>query len=132
LFWFCAGYGSTITLESIDTNWIYSAPEGFVSNSTAHMPAVALSSPQTGSFTGNANADGRFVYLGFRPDVSSGSSTINGNTITWGTHADATATGFKLRTASASYNASGSNTYSIVVDQVTQGGSKKSSQARAA
>jgi hypothetical protein len=39
--------------------------------------------------------------------------TINGNAVTFGTHADKTAGGFKVRSSSASYNASGSNTYSI-------------------
>lgn len=35
------------------------------------------------------------------------------NAVTFGTHADKTAFGFKLRTASSSYNNTGSNTYSI-------------------
>ena len=37
--------------------------------------------------------------------------TINGNAVTFGTHADKLANGFKVRSSSASYNASGSNTY---------------------
>ena len=39
--------------------------------------------------------------------------TINGNSVTFGTNADHLANGFKVRSASASYNAAGSNTYSI-------------------
>ena len=39
--------------------------------------------------------------------------TINGNAVTFGTHADKTANGFKLRSSSASYNTAGSNTYSV-------------------
>ena len=122
--------GAGFTARYAESDWGGTATAGFKSLATQNMPAVALSSPQTGSFTGNANANGANVNIGFRPDISA-TSTINGNTITWGTHAIATATGFKLITASASYNAAGANTYSIVVDQVTQGGTKKSGQARA-
>jgi hypothetical protein len=39
--------------------------------------------------------------------------TINGNAVTFGTNADHLANGFKVRSSSASYNASGSNTYTI-------------------
>jgi hypothetical protein len=88
-------------------------------NLPARSPKVP-STPQTGSFTGNANADGPFINLGMAPDQS-GASTINGNAITWGAHADACATGFKLRTSSASYNAAGTNTYSIAVAAYTGG-----------
>lgn len=61
----------------------------------------------SGSFTGNASADGRVVWCNGTPETL----TINGNAVTWGTHADKTAGGFKLRTSSASYNSSGTNTW---------------------
>lgn len=65
----------------------------------------------SGTFTGNASADGPFVWMNGAPETL----TINGNAVTWGTHADKTAGGFKLRTSSSSYNASGSNTWTATV-----------------
>ena len=50
-----------------------------------------------------------FIYLNGVPAAM----TINGNAVTFGTNADHLANGFKVRSSSASYNASGSNTYSI-------------------
>lgn len=93
----------------------HTPPAGFKALSTANLDNPGDASPLTGSFTGNASADGPFVYLGYPPDTA-GVCTINGNAITWGTHADALANGFKLRTSSASYNAAGSNSYSIAID----------------
>ena len=63
----------------------------------------------SGSFTGNANADGPLVRLNGVPTAM----TINGNAVTFATHADKLATGFKIRTALTTYNLSGSNTFSI-------------------
>lgn len=65
----------------------------------------------SGSFTGNTNADGPDIWMNGAPETL----TINGNAVTWGTHADRLANGFKLRTASASYNAAGSNTWSATI-----------------
>lgn len=73
---------------------------------TANLPEGTAAAPAT--FTGNANADGTYIPMNGTPETLS----INGNAVTWGTHADRTAGGVKLRTASASYNASGSNTIS--------------------
>lgn len=72
---------------------------------TANLPATT--GETTGSFTGNGNADGPCVFTGAVPQTL----TINGNSVTWGVHADKLATGFKLRTASADYNASGANNW---------------------
>jgi len=63
----------------------------------------------SGSFTGNASAEGPFVYLNGVPTAM----TINSNAVTFATHADKLSNGFKVRSSSASYNTSGSNTYSI-------------------
>lgn len=82
---------------------------GFKALCTANRTYAAPTT--SGSFTGNANADGPCVWLGGAPSTM----TINGNAVTWGTHADKIAGGFKVRTASASYNASGSNTFSVSV-----------------
>lgn len=72
---------------------------------TANMPVAAPTA--SGSFTGNTAADGPFVWIGGVPSTL----TINSNAVTFGTHADKTAGGFKLRTSSSSYNAAGSNTW---------------------
>lgn len=87
----------------------YTPPTGFKALCTANRTYAAPTT--SGSFTGNATADGPCVWLGGAPSTM----TINGNAVTWGTHADKIAGGFKVRTASASYNASGSNTFSVSV-----------------
>jgi hypothetical protein len=65
----------------------------------------------SGSFTGNLSADGPFIWCNGTPETL----TINGNAVTWGTHADKLANGFKLRTASSSYNSSGTNTWTATL-----------------
>lgn len=65
----------------------------------------------SGTFTGNASADGRFVFCNGYPTTL----TINGYVVTFGTHADRVANGFKLRTSSASYNAVGTNTWTATI-----------------
>jgi hypothetical protein len=98
-----------------NTGWVnfgqrpfaYTPPSGFVALNAYNLPAGTITT--SGTFTGNASADGPSIYLNGVPTAM----TINGNAVTWGTHADKTAYGFKIRTASASYNASGSNTYSV-------------------
>ncbi len=88
---------------------------GYGGIGTVYLPAPgAGATPMTGSFTGTVNADGPVVWLGFAPDVS-GISTINGNVITWGTHADALSNGFKVITTSTLYNSTGTNTISVAV-----------------
>jgi hypothetical protein len=83
----------------------YTTPTGFKALNTANITSAAVTT--SGSFTGNAAADGPVVWTNGNPATL----TINGNAVTFGTHADKTAGGFKLRTSSASYNASGSNTW---------------------
>lgn len=105
---------SSATSSVLDANFgqrpfAFSAPTGFKPLCTANRGTGSITT--SGSFTGNANADGPFIWLNGNPE----SLTINGNAVTWGTHADKTAGGFKLRTASASYNASGANTYTVTV-----------------
>jgi len=85
----------------------YTAPSGFKALCDTNLPTGSITT--SGSFTGNANADGPFVYLNGVPTAM----TINGNAVTFATHADKLANGFKLRSASGSYNTAGSNTYSI-------------------
>jgi hypothetical protein len=85
----------------------YAPPTGFKALCTANLPDVAITT--SGTFTGNATADGPFVWLNGNPTAM----TINGNAVTFGTHADKTAGGLKVRSSSASYNTAGSNSYSI-------------------
>lgn len=85
----------------------YTPPTGYVALNTFNLPAGSITT--SGTFTGNASTDGPFVYLNGVPTAM----TINGNAVTFGTNADKLANGFKVRSSSSSYNASGSNTYSI-------------------
>lgn len=64
--------------------------------------------PAAGSYTGNASASGPYIWCNGTPETL----TINGNVVTWGTHADKLANGFKLRTANAGYNATSANNWS--------------------
>jgi hypothetical protein len=82
-------------------------PSGALALNTYNLPAGTITT--SGSFTGNVSTDGPFVYLTGVPTAM----TINGNAVTFGTNADKLANGFKVRSSSSSYNASGSNTYSI-------------------
>jgi hypothetical protein len=102
--------------SAINTSWLanfgqrpfaYAAPSGFKALCTQNLPEGTITT--SGTFTGNANADGPFVYLNGVPTAM----TVNGNAVTFATHADKLSNGFKLRTNSSSYNTSGSNTYSV-------------------
>jgi len=83
----------------------YTPPTGFKAMNTTNIASAAVTT--SGSFTGNAAADGPFIWANGNPATL----TINGNAVTFGTHADKTAGGFKLRTSSASYNTSGTNNW---------------------
>ena len=83
----------------------YTPPTGFLALNTTNLTSTAVTT--SGSFTGNAAADGPFIWTNGNPATL----TINGNGVTFGTDADKTAGGFKLRTSSASYNTSGTNNW---------------------
>lgn len=85
----------------------YTPPSGFVALNTFNLLAGTITT--SGTFTGNSSTDGPFVYLNGVPTAM----TINGNAVTFGTHADKLANGFKVRSSTSSYNTSGSNTYSV-------------------
>jgi hypothetical protein len=85
----------------------YTPPSGYVALNAYNLSAGTVTT--SGSFTGNALADGPFVWLNGTPTAM----TINGNAVTFGTQADKLANGFKVRTTSTSYNSTGSNTYSV-------------------
>lgn len=95
-------------------------PDGYAKLCSRTIQAGTITT--SGSFTGNANADGPFVWLNGVPTAM----TINGNAVTFATHADRTANGFKIRTSSASYNVSGTNNYTIT----TTGAAFKNARAQ--
>lgn len=105
--------GYLVTGQSLFYNFgqrpfAYTAPSGFKALCTQNLPWSGTITT-SGTFTGNASTDGPFVYLNGIPTAM----TINGNAVTFGTQADKLSNGFKVRSSSASYNASGSNTYSV-------------------
>lgn len=121
-----SGYNWTPMSESVGGtggDWVFNfgqrpftyTPTGFNALCQANLNAsgtVIVS----GSFTGNASADGPFVWMNGVPDTL----TINSNAVTFGTHADKLANGFKLRTSSASYNVAGSNTWTATITSDTK------------
>jgi hypothetical protein len=123
-------YGSATTINFGQLGFQYTPPTGFSALATQNLPAPSLTDPYVTSFTGNANADGPFIYIGGAPDQY-GKATINGNAIIWGTHARPTAGGLKLITSSTDYNTSGSNTPSIDVGLALQGEGGDVQQSRA-
>ena len=108
-FFAAVSFGSAVsyseTLNFGQRPFSYTPPTGFKALCTANLSLTAPTA--SGTFTGNASADGPFVWIGGVPTTL----TINGNAVTFGTHADKAAGGFKLRTSSSSYNAAGSNSW---------------------
>lgn len=103
-----SGFGGPVAVLNMGQRpFAYTAPSGFKALCTANLPAGTITT--SGTFTGNANAEGPFVYLNGVPTAM----TINGNAVTFATHADKLSNGFKVRTSSGSYNTAGSNTYSV-------------------
>jgi hypothetical protein len=100
-------FSSTLVHNFGQRQFSYAAPAGFKALCTTNLPEGTITT--SGTFTGNALADGPFVYLNGVPTAM----TINGNAVTFATDADKLSNGFKVRTSSASYNTAGSNTYSI-------------------
>lgn len=97
----------TITANFGQRPFAYTPPSGFKALNTQNIAAGTITT--SGTFAGNVNANGPFVWLNGVPTAM----TINGNAVTFGTHADKLSNGFKVRTSSTSYNNTGSNTYSI-------------------
>ena len=108
-FYVSTAAATTASLNAGQQPFTYTPPSGFVALNTYNLSAGSVTT--SGTFTGNASTDGPFVYLNGVPTTM----TINGNSVTFGTNADHLANGFKVRSSSSSYNASGSNTYSVSV-----------------
>ena len=98
----------------------YTPPTGFQKLCADNLTSTTITA--SGSFTGNASTDGPCVWLNGVPTAM----TINGNAVTFATHADKLANGVKVRSSSASYNTAGSNTYSIT----TTGAAFKNARAQ--
>lgn len=101
--------GSNGALNFGQRPFAHTPPTGFLALCTANLTSDDVI--ESGSFTGNANANGPFVWCNGTPETL----TINSNAVTWGTHADRLANGFKLRTSSKSYNAAGTNNWTATV-----------------
>jgi hypothetical protein len=103
-----AAAGNSITsLNFGQRPFAYTPPSGYKALNTQNIPAGTVIT--SGSFTGNVSTDGPFVWLNGTPTAL----TINGNAVTFGTHANKLANGFKVISADSRYNHSGSNTYAV-------------------
>lgn len=107
LFGAFSGSGNVANANFGQRPFAFSPPTGFVALNTFNIAEGSITT--SGSFTGNASADGPSINLNGVPTAM----TINGNAVTFGNHADKTAYGFKVRSSSTSYNSTGTNTYSI-------------------
>jgi hypothetical protein len=100
--------GTTASLNAGQRPFEAAAPTGYKAICTQNLPEGTITT--SGTFTGNGSTEGPFVYVNGVPTAM----TIDGNAVTFGTDADKLANGFKLRSSSASYNATGiSMSYSI-------------------
>jgi hypothetical protein len=106
-FYFSGDLTGTVSINFGQRPFSYTPPSGYIALNAYNISAGTVTT--SGSFTGNALADGPFVWLNGTPTAM----TINGNGVTFGTQADKLANGFKVRTSSTSYNSTGTNTYSV-------------------
>jgi hypothetical protein len=106
-FYFSGDLTGTVSINFGQRPFSYTPPSGYIALNAYNISAGTVTT--SGSFTGNALADGPFVWLNGTPTAM----TINGNAVTFGTQADKLANGFKVRTSSTSYNSTGTNTYSV-------------------
>jgi len=97
--------GGISTVNFGATAFLRTPPAGFSALSTLNMPAITGTT--SGSFAGNASADGPYIWTGAPPSTL----TIDGSAVTFATHADRVAGGFKIRTASSPYNDAASNSW---------------------
>jgi len=100
---------NTINFGQVSGGLTYSYPGTYLYLNTYNLPTYSIIT--SGTFVGNASKSGPFIYLNGVPLTM----TINGNAVTFGTHAIRTANGFKVITDSVSYNAVATNTYSITL-----------------
>ena len=124
--WFSiANFNSTeVEVNFGQKPFVHTVPTNFRGLCSANISSAAVLT--SGSFTGNASTNGASVWINGNPATL----TINGNPVTFGTDADKTAGGFKLRTASASYNASGTNNWTATVGNRFRGTNGVSNNAQ--
>ena len=87
-------------------NFKFALPSGYLALCTANYSEDNFGFITNTTFKGNASSTGPVVFLNGPPD----SVTINSNTVTFGTHAEKLACGFRIITSSTSYNSTGTNT----------------------
>lgn len=102
--------GVTVAVNAGQRSFAYTPPAGYKALCTANLQA-SKTVIQSGAFSGNANADGPFVWCNGTPETL----TIDGNAVTWGTHADRLSNGFKIRTAASPYNDAATNNWTCTV-----------------
>jgi len=101
-------------------DFAFAPPSGFLALHPSNLTSQTFSNPATGSFEGNASStNGPFVFLGFQPSISD-ALTINSNSVTYGTDVDLCSNGFKVRSSSSNFNATGTNNYSLVTTNALQ------------
>ena len=83
------------------------AQSGFKGLCTANLSDTTVKT--SGSYTGNSNADGPFVYLNGVPTAM----TIGGSAVTFGTNIDRLSNGFKIRSATTNNTTGTSYSYSV-------------------
>ena len=87
-------------------NFIFPLPSGYKALCTANYSEDDFGFITNTTFKGSGTNPGPVVFLNGPPD----SLTINSNTVTFGTHAEKMACGFRLITTSSDYNSTGTNT----------------------
>ena len=120
--WFAAGssYGNGyITFNFGQKAFHMQAPSGFKCLCTTNLGTTVK---VNGSYTGNSNDNGRFVFLNGVPTAM----TIGGTSINFDSNIDKLANGFKIRSATVN-NTSGSN---YVYSVTTNGGPFKNLRAQ--
>lgn len=101
-----SGYNGTVGNANFGQRpFTYTPPTGYKALHTGNLTSTTAIT--SGSYTGNLSAGGPVIWCNGTPETL----TINGNAVTWGTHADKLANGFKVRSTSSSYNSSGTNTW---------------------
>lgn len=102
--------GASSTTNFGASSFLRTPSTGFNSLCTDKMDVTT--GVTSGSFIGNASSDGPCVWTGAPPATL----TIDGNAVTWGTHADKLAGGFKIRTASSPYNDAATNNWTATYE----------------
>ena len=87
-------------------NFKFALPSGYLALCTANYSEDNFSFITNTTFKGSGTNPGPVVFLNGPPNTV----TINGNSVTFGTHAEKLACGFRLTTTSSDYNSTGTNT----------------------